>query len=113
MPENHRPTQDQMLRWFDELSNWGRWGDDDELGTLNNLSPERARHATSLVQEGSTVSCEAPVVFNQAAPDVPRPPMHMMVSSGESWRPGDGVDRQVAIDYFGLIFHGHTVTHLD
>ncbi len=37
-----------------------------------------------------------------------------MVASGEGFRPGDGgPDRQMAADYFGLIFHGHSVTHLD
>ncbi|MEE8363764.1 MAG: cyclase family protein [Dehalococcoidia bacterium] len=108
-----RPTQDEVLGWLDSLSNWGRWGPEDELGTLNHLTPERTRRAIGLVQEGVTVSCAAPVVFNQAAADVRRPPEHFMVASGESWRPGDGVDRQVAMDYFGLIFHGNTITHLD
>ena len=31
MPE--LPTQDEVLAYFDSLSNWGRWGGDDELGT--------------------------------------------------------------------------------
>lgn len=29
----------QLLSYFDRLSNWGRWGGDDELGTLNYISP--------------------------------------------------------------------------
>ena len=33
------PTQDEVLGYFDSLSNWGRWGDDDLLGTLNLITP--------------------------------------------------------------------------
>jgi kynurenine formamidase len=41
------------------------------------------------------------------------PPQHYMLGSGEGYRPGEGPDRQVARDYFGLVFHGHTITHID
>ena len=95
------------------LSNWGRWGDDDELGTLNHLSPEKTRAAAALVQDGVTVTCSRPIDYS-AGEHSPRPPQHFMVASGEAYRPGDGgPDKQVAMDYFGLIFHGHSVTHLD
>ncbi len=110
---NQRPSQETLLGWFDELSNWGRWGDDDELGTLNHLSAEKTLNATQLVQTGETVTCARPISYD-AGEHSPRPPQHFMVSSGEPFRPGDGgPDRQVAKDYFGLIFHGHSVTHLD
>ena len=108
-----RPSQDDLLRWIhDDLNNWGRWGDDDERGTLNHLSNQTTLDALSLVQEGATVSCAREVGF-EAAVDVPRPPQHYMIGSGDVYRPGEGPDRQVAIDYFGLVFHGHTVTHID
>ena len=107
------PTQDDLLQWLHEdLNNWGRWGEDDERGTLNHLSAGTMRDAMSLVQEHATVSCARPVGF-EAAVDVPRPPQHYMIGSGDVYRPGEGPDRQVAIDYFGLVFHGHTVTHVD
>ncbi len=112
MPATH-PSQDDLLRWIhDDLNNWGRWGDDDERGTLNHLSADTLKDALSLVQEGATVSCARAVGF-EAAVDVPRPPQHYMIGSGDVYRPGEGPDRQVAIDYFGLVFHGHTVTHVD
>ena len=34
------PTQDDVLGYFNTLSNWGRWGDDDELGTLNHITDD-------------------------------------------------------------------------
>ena len=32
MPQAGIPSEQEVLGWFDSLSNWGRWGDDDELG---------------------------------------------------------------------------------
>ena len=40
-------------------SNAGRWGPDDELGTLNLITPEVRRRAASLVREGVSVSMAA------------------------------------------------------
>lgn len=44
------PSQPEVLSWFDALSNWGRWGFDDRLGTLNHLTPERRRAAPPSVR---------------------------------------------------------------
>jgi kynurenine formamidase len=107
-----RPAEDQLLGWMQSLSNWGRWGAEDERGTLNLVTPERTRHALSLVREGATVSCAHRVTY-ESAPDVPLPPQHFMRSSGDLYRPGEGPDRQACSDYIGLVFHGHTITHID
>ena len=44
----HRMTKDDVERWVDELSNWGRWGKDDQLGALNLITPEKRRRAALL-----------------------------------------------------------------
>ncbi|MBO04170.1 MAG: hypothetical protein CL731_04030 [Chloroflexi bacterium] len=107
------PSQDELLKWLKtDLSNWGRWGDDDQKGTLNHLSQEKTFQALQMVQEGDLVSCARAIEFKAAA-DVPSPPQHFMVSAGDTYRTGESHERQVAMDYFGLIFHGHTVTHID
>ena len=107
------PSQDELLSWLkNDLCNWGRWGDDDQKGTLNHLSQEKTLQALNMVEEGALVSCARPIEFKAAA-DVPRPPQHFMVSAGDTYRSGESHERQVAMDYFGLIFHGHTVTHID
>ena len=38
---------------------------------------------------------------------------HFMLGGGDKYRPGEGPDRQAVSDYFGMVFHGHTVTHVD
>jgi kynurenine formamidase len=111
---NARPSQADLLGWLDSLSNWGRWGSDDQLGTLNLLTPEATRRAAGLVQDGVAVSCARPWSYEDAS-DVEsrRVPQHYMLASGDGYRPGEGPDRQVAIDYIGVVFHGSTVTHID
>ena len=37
-----------------ELSNWGRWGDDDQIGTLNNITPDDITNAGKLIKKGKT-----------------------------------------------------------
>src|SRR5687768_11635163 len=57
VPANHPlVTQAQFERWQTELSNWGRWGKDDEMGALNLITPAKRRQAAALVKEGITVS---------------------------------------------------------
>lgn len=51
-------TIDKLKRWEKELSNWGRWGKDDERGLLNLITPEKTKQAVLLVKEGKTVSLQ-------------------------------------------------------
>ena len=39
------PTEQEVLEYFKSLSNWGRWGDDDQLGTPNLITPEKTKKA--------------------------------------------------------------------
>jgi len=49
MPEQKVPLEADVLDYFMTLSNWGRWGDDDELGTLNLIAPAKRLQAASLI----------------------------------------------------------------
>ena len=49
-------TPAQYEQWKLELSNWGRWGEDGEIGALNLITPEKRLEAVALVQEGFSVS---------------------------------------------------------
>ena len=107
------PTEAEVLRWFDTLSNWGRWGPDDELGTLNLITPAKRLEAVRLVRKGIAVSCARPIEKGVAT-DVPHPPLHFMMSTGETWVGKHSREpAQMALDFMGLVFHGFTVTHLD
>ena len=56
MSSVNRVTEEQLNKWMQELSNWGRWGKDDLLGALNTITPEKRRLAAALVRTGETVS---------------------------------------------------------
>jgi len=51
-------TLDKLKLWEQELSNWGRWGKDDQRGLLNLITPEKTKQATLLVKEGKTVTLQ-------------------------------------------------------
>lgn len=106
----HIPTENEVLGYMQSLSNWGRWGKDDQLGTFNLITPEKVAQAASLAREGITVTCARPILFENA-PDVTSiPPLHYMIRAGtEAAASGPGG----ASDFIGLSFHGLTITHLD
>ena len=54
--EKHPVSAEQYQRWKTELSNWGRWGKDDKLGTLNLITAEKRKAAAALVRDGVSVS---------------------------------------------------------
>ena len=43
MPDTETITPDELERMFDEVSNWGRWGPEDERGALNLIHGGEAR----------------------------------------------------------------------
>src|SRR6267142_1771825 len=49
-------TKADIDRWMTELSNWGRWGKDDQAGTINLITPAKRKQASALVKEGFNVS---------------------------------------------------------
>ena len=51
-------TLDILQQWKQELSNWGRWGPDDQRGTLNLISADKTRQAAALVTEGEVVTLQ-------------------------------------------------------
>ena len=54
-------TESDVIKMISSLSNWGRWGADDQLGTLNFITPDKRKRAAALVQEGVSMSCSRPI----------------------------------------------------
>jgi kynurenine formamidase len=95
---------------FESVKNWGRWGPDDQLGTLNLITPERVRAAAGLVRSGRRVSMEIPI-NTVAGPDNPNPAIHF-VSQGHDIDIGSGGLR-FGLDFLGIAAHGDCHTHVD
>jgi kynurenine formamidase len=101
------PTEGEVLAYFDTLSNWGRWGPDDELGTLNLITAPVRLAALRSVEDGTSIGCARPIVAEDRASDVMHPPQKFMIRSGES------PAATSAAEFIGLAFHGLTISHID
>jgi hypothetical protein len=96
-------SDDDLATMFERCSNAGRWGPDDEQGTLNFITPNKRRAAAALVQTGEIVSA-ARVLSTLQTKTTPRPVSHIML-----YTPGRGVSG----DWFSVASHGMTITHMD
>lgn len=91
--------------WMNSLSNWGRWGPDDEKGTVNFITPQTRIAAAKLVAAGVSVSM-AHETLVEAASDNFTPYEHRMTATGSG--PGPW-----ASDHVGVSYHGYAHSHLD
>jgi len=51
----HVVTAAEYESWKKELSNWGRWGKDGQIGALNLITPAKRKEAAGLVKERFSV----------------------------------------------------------
>jgi len=99
-------TEEDLDLWMEELSNWGRWGKEDQLGAINLITPAKRRQAAALVKEGVSISLARDPQTEKAI-DNPRPYEHTMMI-----RTGSG-DSGSAMDSYSVSYHGFAHTHLD
>lgn len=96
-------TQAQMDRWYVELSNWGRWGKDDVMGSLNLITPAKIKQAVALVKDGVTVSLAQDELTKKEI-DAPCPVVWEMINVS-----GSGSSDRIAFP----CMHGAGHTHID
>ena len=61
MPEQPAPTKQEYRDFLTSQSNWGRWGADDQIGTLNFITPEDIVAAARLVRRGRVFAMGIPL----------------------------------------------------
>src|SRR5207245_6720158 len=81
MPVNSDLTEAQVREFFTTLSNWGKWGPNDQFGALNYITPAKRAQAAALVREGVSVSMSLPLA-TRPSPDNPTPVTHLMLKTG-------------------------------
>ena len=84
---------------FQKVSNWGRWGKDDQLGAVNLVTAEKRKQAAALVKTGQTVSL-AHNPLTERAEDNNNPFEHTMLR-------GNNMDR------YAVTYHGYAHSHID
>ena len=104
--ERRVPTKDEVLAYLKEDRNWGRWGDDDQVGAVNMVTPEKRLAAAAAIKSGRAVSLSREFP-KTPAPNNPNPAHHYMKKVFRSETDG------FSADYYGISYHGTATTHLD
>ena len=94
------PTNaEEFDAYFKKISNWGRWGASDELGTLNLITDAKRRQAASLVRSGQAVGlAHSPLTTRDL--DNGSPFEHTM-------------NRGFTTDVYRVMYHGYAHSHMD
>ena len=95
---------------FAAVSNWERWGEEDERGAINELTPDRVAAAAQLVHSRETVTLSHPL-NERPGIDNPEPADHHMTMLADV-DVGSGALR-FAKDYIGLDYHNPPHSHID
>lgn len=112
------PSQADVFSFYDKLSNWGRWGQDDQLGTLNLIDAPARKRGAAAVRHGVSVSCSfevqvdperlerhfevRPVNAEDTGPKPPYPPTYFA-----------DVHQGSMSERLGFAVHDMRFTHLD
>jgi kynurenine formamidase len=96
-------TDAELEAMFRRCSNAGKWGPNDELGTLNYITPAKRIAAAHLVKTGEVVSVGRDLTTQKSKTNG-QPVVHVMSFSKEG--PGSS-------DSFTIFPHGMVVTHMD
>ena len=102
-------TKADIERWMTELSNWGRWGKDDQAGTINLITTAKRKQAAALVKDGLSVSMSL---------DADIPAQGQSSARRYTWEHtmrsnGAGRTEGYVVDSYSVSFHGNNTTHLD
>jgi kynurenine formamidase len=95
-------TDAELEAMFKRCSNTGKWGPNDEKGTLNYITPAKRVAAAALVKTGDVVSAGRDLSTRQTKTDA-RPMTHILLYS----------DGPSAGDYYTFAPHGMRMTHMD
>ncbi len=97
-----------------EIGNWSRWGDDDERGAANLVTPEVVRHAASLVRSGAVIPLGLVLRGSNFPTSPPRhPPQHFMTVDGGAYLAGARAAGGAESADSHLSIGTHVGTHID
>ncbi|SDH53107.1 cyclase family protein [Pseudonocardia oroxyli] len=111
------PSSDDVRSYLFERNNWGRWGEHDERGAINLITPEKRLSALASVRTGETLSLSRPI-STRASGNNPQPALHYVKTwhgSGDEVSPRSATAESggFAADFYGVFYHGCSTTHLD
>ena len=89
------------------IGNWGRWGDDDEVGALNHLTPERVIASLQIPTQGRVIALGSEIGKRGALTGGRNPTWHVSISVQHPSDPGRGRAEDT------LTLHTHAHSHMD
>lgn len=107
---NHNATREDFDKLMKQLSNWDRWGKDDQRGAVNLITPTKRKQALATVKEGFSVSM-ARTAETETAIDNPRPITREMNKPRGGSYPKENIGS--AGDSLTISYHGLVHTHMD
>lgn len=111
-PQHQDATRADFDRYMTELSNWGRWGKEDQMGAVNLITAATRKRAAAAVKEGASFSMARTAELEKAV-DNPQPIVR--AGGGRNGRGGAGPlpDQSSTGDTFFISYHGYVHTHMD
>ncbi|MCP9487470.1 MAG: cyclase family protein [Gaiellaceae bacterium MAG52_C11] len=103
-------SDEELIALYERVDNAGRWGPDDELGTLNFITAAKRVRAAALVQVGEVLSLAVPIA-PRPVPAGPAAVDHRLFYGNDPSNPVHMPPH--AGDFLGLDLHQHGLTHLD
>src|SRR3989344_7919645 len=92
----------RIPNYIKSVSNWGRWGKNDELGTINFITPAKTVKSILLARDGHAVSCARPIQTS-TRPNIKEEALRYIADRNDIR----------TMDFVGMVFHGRSITHID
>ena len=106
--ERRIPSKEEVLAYLEADRNWGRWGEDDQVGAVNMVHARKSGpplRGSSENGRAVSLSREFP---KTPAPNNPTPAIHYMKR-----KPKGRHRRFQPSTFYGISYHGTATTHLD
>lgn len=104
-------TPEDFAKLQKELSNWNRWGADDQMGAVNLITPQKRLSALRVAREGASYSMARNAETKEAV-DNPAPILRKTTRVGKGQVPGSAGIGGTS-DTFFISYHGYVHTHMD
>jgi kynurenine formamidase len=113
-PDHRELSEGDVLAFFSTLSNWGRWGEDDRLGTLNTITDAVRSAGAASIRSGRAVSLSRDVDPRDPDPlGSGNAVVQRFTGTGEVEEHfGRPLRFDAATEYVGIAAHGSN-THVD
>ena len=112
----HGPTDDRVMADTSAPQShpgWGRWGPDDERGTLNHIGPDEVRHASALVRTGEVLRLAQLLSAKTPVPSHRCGLQHFMTRDGGDYAAGAGRPDGFQFAEDAVMMPLHIGTHMD